>query len=63
VADGLAALERRIRTLEGYLSGGTVQQVPVVLNLPTAGRKGRLVILDSDSKLYRDTGTSWFAIG
>lgn len=63
VAVRLAALERRLRTLEGLLNGGATQQVPVVMSLPTAGRKGRLVIFDGDSKLYRDNGTSWVAVG
>lgn len=59
----IGKLERHVRTLLGYINGGSVQQVPVVASLPTAGRKGRLVILDSDNKLYRDNGSSWVAVG
>lgn len=62
-AGKIAELERRIRTLESYLQGGATQQVPVVQGLPAAGRKGRLVILNTDGKLYRDSGASWVAIG
>ena len=63
-AQRLAALERRLKTLEGLLSGGSSQQpAPVVGSLPTAGRLGRQVILASDGKLYRDNGASWVAIG
>lgn len=62
-ADRLAALERRFKTLEGSYSGGASMTIPVVTSLPTAGRKGRLVILDSDSKLWRDNGSSWVAVG
>jgi hypothetical protein len=62
-SERIAALERRIRNLESYLNGGAVQQIPVVAALPAAGRKGRAVILDSDSKLYRDNGSSWVLIG
>jgi hypothetical protein len=63
VADRLAALERRLRTLEGMLSGGATQQIPVVDNLPPAGRLGRLVVLAGDSRVFRDTGSSWVAVG
>ncbi len=59
----IAALERIVRTLSAYLNGGSVQQAPVVSALPAAGRQGRLVILSTDSKLYRDNGSSWVAIG
>jgi len=55
----IADLERQVRELRAYVQGGSVQQVPVVDALPTAGRKGRLVMLDSDNLLYRDTGTAW----
>jgi hypothetical protein len=63
-SDRIAALERRLRTLEGVQSGGSTQNSsPLVTALPTAGRKGRTVILSSDGKLYRDSGSAWVAIG
>jgi hypothetical protein len=63
VAERLAALERRVRTLEAYFSGGSTQQVPLVQSLPSPGRKGRLVMLAGDGKVYRDTGAAWTAVG
>ena len=58
----LADIEARMRAVESYLQGGATQQVPVVSALPTAGRKGRVVMLDSDNLLYRDTGAAWVAV-
>jgi hypothetical protein len=55
----LAALEREVGTLKRQLQGQAVSQIPVVTTLGTAGRIGRIVMLRSDQKLYRDTGTSW----
>jgi hypothetical protein len=57
--DRIATLERKMRTIEGFLSGGSVQQVPVVDVLPTAGREGRQVYLSTTNKLYLDNGASW----
>jgi hypothetical protein len=48
--------------MEAYLQGGTVQQIPVVTALPVAGRAGRLVMLDSDKLVYRDTGVTWLPL-
>lgn len=55
----VAALERQVRELQSYLQGGSVQQIPSVNALPAAGRKGRLVFLTTDSKVYKDTGAAW----
>jgi hypothetical protein len=57
----LAALEKKVRNMEQYHSGGTTQQFPLVTVLPTAGRKGRAVVLSSNSKLYIDNGVAWIA--
>ena len=59
----LAELDRRLSTIESYFSGGSASQVPVVDGLPLAGRLGRLIILRGDSKLYRDNGSAWIAVG
>lgn len=61
LADQIADLNRRLKNIEAFLQGGAVQQFPVVDALPTPGRKGRAVVLSSDSKLYVDNGTSWIA--
>lgn len=53
VFERLAALERRIAVLEANSA------LPVVAALPAAGRAGRVVMLASDGKLYRDTGAAW----
>jgi hypothetical protein len=58
----LAALEQEVRNISSYLQGGSVQQIPVVLSLPPAGRKGRIVMLDSDNVVYKDTGAAWVAL-
>jgi hypothetical protein len=55
----LATLEREVATLKRQLQGQAVSQFPVVTTLGTPGRKGRVVMLDSDRKLYRDTGAAW----
>jgi hypothetical protein len=55
----LAALEREVGTLKRQLQGQAVSQIPVVTTLGTAGRIGRIVMLRSDQKLYRDTGAAW----
>lgn len=55
----ISNLERRVQTLESQLQGGAVPSVPLVSALPGAGRKGRVVMLVSDFKLYADTGTAW----
>lgn len=60
LADRLAKLEREVRDLQRFLAGGGIQ-APVVTALPTFGRKGRLVVLASDNKLYLDTGAAWVA--
>jgi hypothetical protein len=62
VYERLADLEQRLRNMEAYLQGGTVQQIPVVTALPVAGRAGRLVMLDSDKLVYRDTGVTWLPL-
>ncbi|HXH88253.1 MAG TPA: hypothetical protein VNI55_06565 [Gaiellaceae bacterium] len=62
IYERIAELEARMRAIESYLQGGATQQVPVVFVLPTAGRKGRVVMLDSDNLLYRDTGAAWVAV-
>lgn len=59
IAARLAALERDMRQITSYMTGGSTQQFPVVTALPTAGRKGRAVVLSTDSKLYIDNGASW----
>ena len=59
VYERLAELERQMREIRAYMQGGALQQVPVVDALPTAGRKGRVVMLATDNLLYRDDGTSW----
>jgi hypothetical protein len=52
------------------LADGTVTQVKmgsglrvpeIVSALPAAGTQGRIVLLTTDNKLYRDTGTAWTA--
>lgn len=58
LADRVAQLERQLRALEQFLAGGGVQ-IPVVTALPTAGRQGRLLILASDGKIYKDSGAAW----
>jgi hypothetical protein len=55
----LATLERTVSTLQRQLQGQAVSQIPVVTTLGTAGRIGRIVMLESDQKLYRDTGAAW----
>jgi hypothetical protein len=62
LARRLADLEARVKQLESQLQGGAVLRVPVVTALPTAGSKGRVVMLDSDSLLYRDNGAAWVAV-
>lgn len=66
IATRLAALERHVRTLEQYISGGSTQQIPVVDVLPAAGRKGRIVIYTGSGtpdRLWRDNGALWVAVG
>jgi hypothetical protein len=62
VYDRLADLEQRLRNIEAYLQGGTVQQVPVVAALPAAGREGRVLKVSGDSRLWVDTGVAWEAV-
>lgn len=57
----VAALMRRVETLERALQGGTASAHPVVDALPAAGRAGRVLMLASDGKLYADTGAAWVA--
>lgn len=59
----IADLERRVANLERMLNGGAASQLPVYSALPTAGRQGRIVILATDGKIYRDTGAAWVAVG
>ncbi len=59
----IGSLERRLRALETWSSGGSTQQVPAAAALPTAGRKGRVMFNTSDNKLYVDNGSSWVVIG
>jgi hypothetical protein len=63
VADRLAGLEKHANSISSYLSGGATQQIPVVDALGPAGRLGRLIILRTDKKVYRDNGSSWVAVG
>lgn len=59
VADRLQTLERKMRTIEQFMQGGVTSQIPVVAALPTAGRQGRILMLQSTSAIYRDTGSTW----
>ena len=64
IASRLAALEREVRGLKNWLSGGTTQQVPVVtLASFPAGRLGRVVMNRTDGKVYRDNGSAWQLVG
>lgn len=53
LAERLSQLERRLAAVE------TREGIPVVTSLPAFGRKGRLVFLTTDSKVYKDTGSAW----
>ena len=57
----IADLERQMRTLSSYFSGGSTGQLPIVDTLPAAGRLGRAVVFAGDQKLYVDNGTTWVA--
>ncbi len=62
VAERLAAVERDLREIRSVLQGGAVAQVPVVPVLPAAGRQGRVVMLATDTNLYKDTGSAWVIV-
>jgi hypothetical protein len=55
----MAALERRVTALERQLQGGAVSQIPTVAVLPVAGRQGRVLMLSTDSTVWKDTGSAW----
>lgn len=57
----IGELERQLRTIQQFLQGGSVGQIPVVSALPSGQRAGRLVGLSTNGKLYYDNGTSWVA--
>lgn len=46
-------------TLAKHANG--LRPIEVVASLPAAGTQGRTVLLTSDNKLYRDTGSAWTA--
>jgi hypothetical protein len=60
-AERFAALERRVRSLE---TGAAFElgNVPVVAVLPAPGRQGRVLMLSSDSSLWKDTGAAWVLV-
>lgn len=55
----LALLERLARLEQRLLAVEAREGIPVVATLPAAGRKGRLVFLTTDGKVYKDTGAAW----
>jgi hypothetical protein len=55
----VADLERQLRTLSSYFSGGSTGQFPILDAPPAAGRLGRAFVLSTDGKLYVDNGTTW----
>jgi len=57
--ESLSNLERRVKTLEAQVQGKATDSIPVVAVLPTAGRQGRVLMLSSDSTVWKDTGSAW----
>jgi hypothetical protein len=57
--EALSNLERLVKTLEAQLQGKATDSIPVVAVLPAVGRQGRVLMLASDSTIWRDTGTAW----
>jgi hypothetical protein len=55
----ISSLERTVRTLSSFMQGGTTARIPVVAALPAAGSQGRLLMLASDSSIWKDTGATW----
>jgi len=62
-AQKFANLESRLAALERVLQGGVLGQIAVVDALPAGQRQGRIVMLSSDSVVYKDTGVAWVALG
>jgi hypothetical protein len=68
-AERFAALERRVRSLEtgaafelGNVPVVAARPAPGVGPLLAPGRQGRVVMLSSDSSLWKDTGSAWVLV-